>query len=625
MGRSQREGVAVRWSCAGHAAPLALLAVTATLLLLPLRALAQADAGQAAELQQAFQRFEEARAGNDPAAAVAAGRLALQRADAGGPVDARTRADLLRSLAEVLVRSGNDAEALADYQRALELRVAELGVDHPDLVPLLNAIADLQVRARHYPEAIAALQRALGIELAAYSQRHPAVAATYQRLRSANAAAGNSAEVERIDLQLAVIGGASRAIVTQPSPSPSPDSGERYRQQQGFATVRVFYGTNRKPTGSATPAEFYGTQRGDLQVGYLDVTVPETHKQGELETQSRWSVYTLFADKATLKRRYVLLDSVTPLARNTWLYALQGQVRSAPSHDVFVFVHGFNSSFEDAARRTAQLAYDLDFDGTPLLYSWPSQASTSAYTVDEAAVSVSGRRLAEFLEDLVAQSGAERVHLIAHSMGNRALIEALQTWMTTHDAKSRRKAFGQIVFTAPDVDRDYFTDVIDSLGQTAERVTLYASDKDLALKTSQAVHGAPRAGMAGTSIITRPGLDTIDMSSVEADMLGHNYYAADAGAIYDLFRLLWRGEPPPQRCGMSARTGAPRANQWLFDVNACRGQDLLEAGVLVKRFGDRARKRVLDRIAALTDPDQKQEWSRILTRLDGLLNSRRPP
>jgi esterase/lipase superfamily enzyme len=598
-----------------------MLMAAVSLLLLAAPAGAQAPAPADAlsiDLQRAFQRFEEARAADDPAAAVSAGREALQRATSGGS-DARTRADLLRDLAEVLARSGNDAEALADYQQALALRSGELGADHPDLLPLLDAMADLQLRAQRYAEAIALLQRALDIEQAAYGERHAVVAATYERLRSANVAAGNSAEVEHIDFQLALISGAARAVVVE------PEGEARYKPQQGFATVRVFYGTNRAPTGNATPATYYGTQRGDLQVGYLDVTVPETHKQGELETQSRWSIYTLFADKATLKRRYVLLDRVTPLARNAWLQSLRSQVKSAPSHDVFVFVHGFNSSFEDAARRTAQLAYDLDFDGTPMMYSWPSQGSTASYTVDEAAVNVSGRRLAQFLEDVVAQSGAERVHLIAHSMGNRALIEALQTWMGNHDARSRRKAFGQIVFTAPDVDRDYFTDVIDSLSQTAERVTLYASDKDLALKTSEAVHGAPRAGMAGASIITRPGLDTIDMSAVEGDMLGHTYFAADAGAIYDLFRLLWRNDPPPQRCGMTSRAGAARANLWLFNVNACRGNDLLEAGVLVKRFGDLARKRVLDRIAALTDPDQKQEWSLILTRLDGLLNNRRPP
>ena len=90
-----------------------------------------------------------------------------------------------------------------------------------------------------------------------------------------------------------------------------------------------------------------------------------------------------------------------------------------------------------AARRVAQLAYDLDFDGTPMLYSWPSQASPTAYAVDEAAVGISGRRMADFLETVVAQSGAEHIHLIAHSMGNRALIEALQTYLARRAPENR--------------------------------------------------------------------------------------------------------------------------------------------------------------------------------------------
>ena len=568
---------------------------------------------QSVELMVAGQRFEEAKAGTDVNAAVQAGRATLQLAESTG-ADPHTIADIARDVAAVLERAGNDTEALGDYQRALDARSTELGSDHPDLVPLLEAIAAVQARLKRYDEAVATLERALTVERAAYGDRHASVVATLGRLRGVYQAAGNAEEVERIEMRIETLTAATRDVV------PDADRDRHYKQDQGFATVRVFYGTNRAPTGRVAPAEYYGAQRGDLQVGYLDVTIPETHQEGELETQSRWSVFTLFSDQATLKRSYVLLDRITPMARNAYLDALRKQVKGSPSRDVFVFVHGFNCSFEDAARRTAQLAYDLDFDGTPMMYSWPSQASTTAYTIDEAAVNVSGRKMAQFLEDVVAQSGAERVHLIAHSMGNRALIEALQTYMAKHDAKDRKKAFGQVVFTAPDVDRDYFTDVIDSLRDTASRVTLYASDRDLALKSSQALHGAPRAGMAGVNIITRQGLDTIDMSSVEADMLGHNYFAADSGAIYDLFRLLWRGDPPAKRCGMSGR--AATSNVWLFNVNVCKGNDLLEAGVLIKRFGDLARQRVLTRMASLKDPNQKQEWSRILTRLDGLLNTR---
>jgi hypothetical protein len=175
------------------------------------------------------------------------------------------------------------------------------------------------------------------------------------------------------------------------------------------------------------------------------------------------------------------------------------------------------------------------------------------------------------------------------------------------------------LFTAPDVDRDYFMDAIEPLRSSADRITLYASDSDYALRSSQFLHGAPRAGSAGAAIIRLPGLDTIDMSSVPSDMLGHTYFAANSGAIFDIFRLLWRGDPPPSRCGMSTgKTGGP-LGVWVFNANACKGNDLLEAGVLLKRFGDLARQRVIANIAGLTDPSQKQQWSDILKRLDGLL------
>jgi hypothetical protein len=162
-------------------------------------------------------------------------------------------------------------------------------------------------------------------------------------------------------------------------------------------------------------------------------------------------------------------------------------------------------------------------------------------------------------------------------------------------------------------------DAIEPLRSAADRVTLYASNNDYALRSSQFLHGAPRAGTAGDVIIRLAGMDTIDMSAVPADSLGHSYFAANAGAIFDIFRLLWRGDPPPQRCGMSDRkVGGPLA-VWVFNADACKGDDLLEAGVMLKRFGDAARARVIENMSTLTDPSEKQEWSLVLKRLDGLL------
>ncbi len=510
---------------------------------------------QSVELLQAYQNFEAAKAANKIPDALRYGNDALKLEEAGG--DKQNLIGLLRSLGEFSAQAGYDVEASKYYQRALALQESVLGADHPDLVPVLTAMADLSIKSRRYPEAEALLNRILDIERAAYGDRHENVLATLGKLRDVYRAANDSEAAARVDAELQPPPAATERGLP-PGPGALVGNGRRYKQSQGFATVRVFYGTNRAPTGEQKPALYYGPARGELQYGYLDVTIPQLHKEAELETQPRWAEYTFAVNQATSRSRYVLLDKVTPLAKDDFVRALHQQIQDSRIKDVFIFVHGFNNTFEDAARRTAQLAYDLDFDGTPMMYSWPSQGSATAYPIDEAAVGISGRKMADFLDTVAAQSGAERIHLIAHSMGNRAMIEALQTYLTKRAPDQRQRVFGQIVFTAPDVDRDYFVDAVDALRGAAERVTLYASDKDYALRTSQFVHGAPRAGTAGDVIIRLPGLDTIDMSAVPADALGHIYFAANAGAIYDMFRLLWRGDPPPQRCGMSNRkAGGP--------------------------------------------------------------------
>jgi esterase/lipase superfamily enzyme len=575
---------------------------------------------QSTDLLQIYQNFEIAKATNQVAQALQYGNDALRLAETD---DRSARVDLLRSLGEYAAQASQDAQAGEYYERALALQEAELGPDHPDLVPVLSALTDLRLRAQRYAEAEALLQRILTIERAAYGEHHPNAIATLGKLRELYRATGNTEGLARVEALLRPAAPVERGL--SPAPPGLASRNRRYPQTQGFATVRVFYGTNRAPTGAVKPAEYYGKARGELQYGELEVTIPRIHKEAALETRSRWSEYTFGADQATLRSRYVLLDRVAPLARGAFVQALRQQIASAPSRDVFIFVHGFNNSFEDTARRTAQLAYDLDFDGTPMMYSWPSQGTTTAYAIDEATAGIAGRRMAEFLDTVVSQSGAQRIHLIAHSMGNRVLIEALQTYLARRALDKRQGIFGQIVFTAPDVDRDYFVDALESLASAAERVTLYASDNDYALRTSQFIHGAPRAGIAGETIIRTAGLDTIDMSAVPADALGHSYFAANAGAIFDIFSLLWRGDPPSKRCGMSAQSGAGAVAVWRYNVEDCQGDEVFEAGLLLKRFGDAARARVMANIATLTDPSQKQQWSLILKQLDRLLASPAPP
>jgi esterase/lipase superfamily enzyme len=565
-----------------------------------------------------YQLYEDARSRNDLAAAAGFAELTAAAADQEFGFGSREHVHALQRLGEVLAQDGQLAEAERYLLLALEGKESLLGTDHPDLVALLESLAEIYRLQRNYLAAELQLRRVLEIERGVYGENHENVVATLQRLRMVFEEAGDADAVKQVDAEIVAATTSSRDFEL-----PGNDDTRRYTTDSGHATVRVFYGTNRARTGEEKAAQFYGVDRAELEVGYLDVSIPETHQYGALETESRFSIFTYVLGDEAKKKKYVLLLDVKPLDSEDFYTQLDSYIDNSPSNDVFVFVHGYNVTFEDAARRAAQLAYDLDFDGTPMMYSWPSQASTAAYTVDEAVVRPSGRKLARMLDNVVQQTGAERIHLIAHSMGNRAMVEALQTYVSMHGPEASKGTFDQIVLTAPDVDRDYFIDVMSTIGSVARRTTLYASENDMALKSSRILHGAPRAGLAGESIVVLPGVDTIDMSAVEADLLGHSYFAADEGPIYDMFRLFWRNDPPDQRCGMSEQQ-LEQQEFWMFDTNSCGGGDLLAAAVLFKRFGIDARSRIEKYMEKLNEPEQeieKQEWSQILDRLNLLISS----
>ncbi len=567
-----------------------------------------------------YQRYEDARSRNDLTAAANFARQILSTTEQRFGTDSVEFIEALERLGDILALAGQLDEAVINLTLALATKENLLGSDHPDLVGLLDSLVGIYLQQRNYQAAETGLRRVLRIEQSVYGSGHEFTIVTLNRLQALHEESGKPAAVAAVRAEIETATTTSRDFDFL-----GPNEPGRYAMEDGSAIVRVFYGTNRAPTGEEKAPQYYGVDRGELELGYVEVSIPETHKYGELETEGWWPSTFDPSDEAK-KKKYVLLLSVKPLPEDVYYSRLATEIDAAPSKDVFLFIHGYNSSFEDGARRAAQLAYDLGFDGTPMMYSWPSQASSAAYTVDEAVVRPSGKILARMLDNVVQRTGADRIHLIAHSMGNRALIEALQTYVVMNGREDTRETFDQIVFTAPDVDRDYFVEAMSTIHEVARRTTLYASENDVALKSSSMLHGAPRAGLAGETIVTIPGVDTIDMSEVEADLLGHSYFAVNEGAIYDLFRLFWQGEEPSRRCGMSRQDIAERGF-WLFDVDFCRGADLLEAGLLFKKFGVAARELVQTHIGTLTDPEeaeQKEEWSRIMERLETLIGSGSP-
>ncbi len=338
---------------------------------------------------------------------------------------------------------------------------------------------------------------------------------------------------------------------------------------QRFDIVRVFYGTDRAQTGSSHIKNMYGTGQGPVTYGHCDVSIPKSHKKGRLESPSIWR----WEFREDPKKHVVLLDVrqqgqtelMCAIRRSVWNSMEVASTPHGPAlvgGEVFVFVHGFNNTFEDAARRTAQIAHDLKFKGAPVMYSWPSQGKTSleAYREDGQMAGWSEEHLIEFVTQVARDSGARRVHLIAHSMGNRIVSAALSRLV--HECQTQQiPRFNEVILSAPDIDADYFkTAIAPYITQTAQRITIYSSSRDVALKLSSLFNprARKRLGESGDELTLFPefkNIDVIDATDVATDLfaLNHSYLADSPTVLNDVARLL-AGQTAEQR-GLASMLG----------------------------------------------------------------------
>jgi esterase/lipase superfamily enzyme len=310
--------------------------------------------------------------------------------------------------------------------------------------------------------------------------------------------------------------------------------------------VPVFYGTDRQATSAPEPEEAYGAERGPAAFGLAQVSIPPEHQTGRIEEPSLINL-----EFSAQSDRHVVLQTLTPTPQATFLEALQRQIRETGNNAVFIFVHGYNVSFAEAVRRTAQIAYDLDWQGTAVLYSWPSAADTNSYDSDRENALAAAQDLAEFIETVAIYSGAAQVHVIAHSMGNEPLLAALSLNAGSTSATGV-PLLDQVVLAAPDVAADAFSQLIVKAAPAAQHFTLYVSDGDTALQASSFLSSVTRAGDSSAGVLILPGVDTIDASAAESDIVGHSYYGESRAILADIFSLLRTGMPPDQRFGLQA-------------------------------------------------------------------------
>ncbi len=354
-------------------------------------------------------------------------------------------------------------------------------------------------------------------------------------------------------------------------------------EQGTCAPVQVFYGTNRRPEGRQPALKFGWRDDGKLNLGRAVVTVPlgGDRRVGQVPVPG-WLdlIFWRIPREGDPKRHFVIVRDRMRMfaAREDFVSAVRRYMARAAFKDhAFVFVHGYAVSFDEGLKRTAQLAYDLGTPnlaqlvasggvtsrephapfGTPFLYSWPSNGRFAGYVSDIEKARRAVDHLKTFLKLVIEQTGARRVHLIAHSMGNVALLNALKEYVEERKDGQQGAELDQVVLAAPDMSPLEFGQIAGRIRPLANGMTLYASARDAAMLASRNVHDGYRVGdvVEGrpAALLSVPGVaklvDTIDISDITDCYFcsGHVEYVEQPELLGDIARLLRRGTRPPHQ------------------------------------------------------------------------------
>jgi esterase/lipase superfamily enzyme len=333
--------------------------------------------------------------------------------------------------------------------------------------------------------------------------------------------------------------------VTPPAPGPAATG--------DWDVVPVFYGTDRVRKETPERALYIAERARRLELGRALVTVPAAHQVPRIERPFAVRVpyfqVVLYEQEEDPKRHFTIKE-LEALSREEFLALVRRRVRDGQAfkNHALVFVHGFNTGFDHALYRTAQLAYDLKFDGAAFLYSWPAGAGVAGYGRDRESATQAEPYLKEFLKLVVRETGARSVSVIAHSMGNLPLLNVLRD---LGPALPDGVRLNELILAAPDVDRDVFANLISSIRPYGRGITLYCSSSDRAMDVSRRfAGGVPRAGdVPAEGPVVLPGVDTIDVTETSTALFGlnHSAYAERSALLNDIGLILQTGERPPEK------------------------------------------------------------------------------
>jgi esterase/lipase superfamily enzyme len=343
--------------------------------------------------------------------------------------------------------------------------------------------------------------------------------------------------------------------------------------------MRMGFLTNREPVDGDPRNGFGETRHRDarhLTAGTADVPLPE----GDA---ARFGM-------APRGRRLPVAQKVSDPANAPGWMALRTRLEKtlARGGDVVVYIHGFDTSFDDAMWYGAQIerAYSERLDALRarppapemripselkvVVFTWPAPTRTflrplyalfrgyRAGTKEASQRSFHGvTELLRLLEPLTASRGSARpgrLHLMCQSMGVLIFRHALEEYLKERTSEIP-PLFDTVSLTGSDEDSDSFEKDagLKRLPELCRKVTVYHNPNDILGRLAQASRACNPEGvrkrMSRHGVLhpdKAPNVDTVDVSCAVGraraftpqDMWGHYYARINREVIDDIARVM---------------------------------------------------------------------------------------
>lgn len=322
----------------------------------------------------------------------------------------------------------------------------------------------------------------------------------------------------------------------------------------------VFYATNRSPVPGGYGA---GLDRS-LKFGVSRMRFGDEGGSWEsLEKASTTHPREAPIEMALESHREIADDS-DPQALKKWAREIDRSLTELDPPDIVMYVHGARVGFLHSCAFAAELNHFSGRDLTAVAFDWPAHWGILAYLdhVDLRHAVHSAPRLAEMIRVLSRETKVRRIHIVSWSAGARVLSRAIEELAAGADPAEARKRYrlGHLVFAASDVPERDFLERLPAIHGLSDRVIVYVSDDDGALRwAARLMGGGRRLGLAPeelspaekSALETMPRLEVVDTSYDKGrrgfDITGHRYWFQHPWVNSDLILALRTGATAGQR------------------------------------------------------------------------------